>query len=84
MENKGIGKRTKYRKHEVIYFEGEEMKYIDYYMYSIFDIKMREVNNHKNFIETLLNVKLYEKNNNNKNFDIKQWMKTIKQLQRHC
>ena len=44
----------KYRKHEVIYFEGEKMKYIDYYMYSIFNIKMREVNNHKNFIDTSL------------------------------
>ena len=38
----------------LLLLDGEEMKYIDYYMYSIFDIKMRGVNNHKNFIETLI------------------------------
>ena len=44
-----LKKRRKYRKHEVIYSEGEKRNIHEEYF--IFNIKMRVVNNDENFIE---------------------------------
>ena len=45
MENKDVEKERNIEsmKKMLLLLDGEEMKYKDYYMYSIFDIKMRGV-----------------------------------------